>query len=402
MFEDRVSCEALAALPLDSPACVAGRIVAQSGHAALLRDESGIARLAVEAPLALNAIVLARGVWDGHTLLVDAFTVLQAAREETRELTELARDDNTKQRRLVARARLLREVRAFFDRQGFLEVETPLVVPSPGLDVFLDALAVHGNAGERYLITSPEYQMKRLLAGGLERIYQLAKCFRDDEVGPQHQPEFTMLEWYRAYAGVDDVMRDTEQLVAAIATSLSGAPILHTARGPVDVAPPWPRITVREAFVRFARVDVFALLADEGGEDQFYRLLVERVEPALSELGALFLCDYPASMASLARKRPSDPRVAERFEAYVAGVELCNGFGELTDPIEQRTRLLADQAERARLGKPVYPIDERFVAALEQGVPPSGGNALGLDRLVMLALGAAHIEDVMAVPASRL
>jgi lysyl-tRNA synthetase class 2 len=276
------------------------------------------------------------------------------------------------------------------------------VVPSPGLDVHLDALAVHTSAGERYLITSPEYQMKRLLAGGLERIYQLAKCFRNDEVGQRHQPEFTMLEWYRAYAGVDEVMADTEQLVAAVATAISGEAVLHTAAGPVDVAPPWPRLTVREAFARFAQVDVFALLQEADGEETFYRLLVERVEPALSELGALFLCEYPASMASLARKKPNDPRVAERFEAYVAGVELCNGFGELTDPIEQRARLLADQAERAQRGLPVYPIDERFMAALEQGVPPSGGNALGLDRLVMLALGAAHIEDVTAVPASRL
>jgi lysyl-tRNA synthetase class 2 len=276
------------------------------------------------------------------------------------------------------------------------------VVPSPGLDVHLDALTVRTGPDERYLITSPEYQMKRLLAGGLERIYQLAKCFRNDEVGPQHQPEFTMLEWYRAYAGVDEVMADTEQLVAAMATAISGVPVLHTAHGPVDVAPPWPRLTVREAFARFAQVDVLALLQEEHGEDTFYRLLVERVEPALSELGALFLCEYPASMASLARKKPSDPRVAERFEAYVAGVELCNGFGELTDPVEQRARLLADQAERARQGLPVYPLDEQFLAALEQGVPPSGGNALGLDRLVMLALGAAHIEDVTAVPASRL
>jgi lysyl-tRNA synthetase class 2 len=402
MFADRVRCQILDALPPGSAACVAGRIVAQSEQGVLLRDDSGIARLAVAAPLALNALALARGVWDGHTLLVASFEILQRAHDETRELTELARDDNAKQRRLVARAQLLRGVRAFFDQRGFLEVETPLVVPSPGLDVHLDAVRVVTPAGERYLITSPEYQMKRLLAGGLERIYQLAKCFRNDEVGQRHQPEFTMLEWYRAYAGVEEVMADTEQLVAAVATAISGEPVLHTAQGPVDVAPPWPRLTVREAFARFAQVDVFVLLAEEHGEDTFYRLLVERVEPALSELGALFLCEYPASMASLARKKPDDPRVAERFEAYVGGVELCNGFGELTDPVEQRARLLVDQAERARQGKPVYPIDERFLAALEQGVPPSGGNALGLDRLVMLALGAAHIEDVTAVPASRL
>jgi elongation factor P--(R)-beta-lysine ligase len=399
MFTDRISTAALAALPAASSACVAGRLVAQSHNAALLRDEAGIARLRVEAPMALNALVLARGVWDGCALQVEALELLQRSTGEARELTELSRNDNAKQKRLVARAGVLRTVRAFFDQRDFLEVETPLVVPSPGLDVQLDAVAVHSAAGARYLITSPEYQMKRLLAGGLERIYQVAKCFRNDEVGERHQPEFTMLEWYRAYAGQAEVMRDTEELVAAVAIAISGEPILHTAHGPVDVAPPWPRITVREAFARFAAVDMFSLVDDEA---TFYRLMVERVEPALAELGALFLCDYPAGMASLARKQPDDPRLAERFEAYVAGIELCNGFGELTDPLEQRARLLADQAERARLDKPIYPIDERFLAALEEGIPASGGNALGLDRLVMLALGAAHIEDVIAVPASRL
>jgi lysyl-tRNA synthetase class 2 len=162
------------------------------------------------------------------------------------------------------------------------------------------------------------------------------------------------------------------------------------------VEPPWPRISVREAFARFAQVDTREL-----DDATFYQLLVDKVEPVLSELGALFLYDYPAQMASLARKKPDDETVAERFEAYVGGLELCNGFGELTDPDEQRARLLNDQAERTKLGKPVYPIDERFLTALAEGVPPSGGNALGFDRLLMLALGAQSIEDVIAIPASR-
>ncbi|MDB4972325.1 MAG: Translation elongation factor [Myxococcaceae bacterium] len=399
MFDERVATSSLAALPASTTVCLAGRIVAQSERGALLRDQSGIARLAVATGQVLNALVVVRGVWDGHSVEVEHFEVLQTAKGETRELSALARQDNLKQTRLIARARIMRVLRAFFDERGFLEVETPLVVPSPGLDVHLDAMSVQTQAGERYLITSPEYQMKRLLAGGLERIYQVAKCFRKDEIGERHQPEFSMLEWYRGYADVAAVMRDTEELVAAIATAISGTPVLQTARGPVDVAPPWPRMTVREAFARFAKVDLHTVLPDEA---LFYRLMVEQVEPALADFGALFLCDYPTSMASLARKKPGDPSVAERFEAYVAGIELCNGFGELTDPLEQRVRLLADQAERAQRGLPIYPIDERFLTALEEGIPPSGGNALGLDRLVMLALGAAHIEDVMAVPASRL
>ncbi|MDB4990840.1 MAG: Translation elongation factor [Myxococcaceae bacterium] len=399
MLADRRRTSELAGVAAGSFVVVAGRVVAQSERGALLRDESGIARLVVVAPPLLNALVVARGVWDGQGVEVSHFEVLQTAKGETKELSELARLDNRKQKRLVERARIMRVVRSFFEARGFLEVETPLVVPSPGLDVHLEALSVQTRAGERYLITSPEYQMKRLLAGGLERIFQVAKCFRNDEIGERHQPEFTMLEWYRGFSDVEAVMRDTEELVAAVAVALSGKPVLQTAMGEVDVAPPWPRITLREAFARFARVDLNTVLPDE---DRFYRLMVEQVEPALAEFGALFLCEYPTSMASLARKKPGDPSVAERFEAYVAGVELCNGFGELTDPLEQRVRLLADQAERAQLGRPVYPIDERFLTALDEGIPPSGGNALGLDRLVLLALGAEHIEDVIAVPASRL
>jgi lysyl-tRNA synthetase class 2 len=200
------------------------------------------------------------------------------------------------------------------------------------------------------------------------------------------------------------MMVDTENLVADLARTLRGAPAtaraeLHTAHGIIDVTPPWKRLSVREAFADFANVELSEVVGDE---DVFYRLLVEKVEPALADLGALFLTDYPASMASLARKKPADPSVAERFEAYVAGIELCNGFGELTDPVEQRARLVRDQHERAVRGLPVYPIDERFLSALEQGMPPSGGNALGLDRLIMLALGAEHIEDVLAIPGSRL
>jgi lysyl-tRNA synthetase class 2 len=378
---------------------VAGRIVALSDHSALLRDESGIVRLQGATGASLNALVTIRGTWDGGQVEVETLDVVQASLVEPRELTQLAKLDNLKQRRLAQRAAIVRSVRSFFEARGFLEVETPLLVPSPGLDVQLDAFAVETRAGGRYLSTSPEYQMKRLLAGGLERLFQIAKCFRKDEIGERHQPEFTMLEWYRAFDDVESVMRDTEQLVAHVATQLSGTAVLHTSAGPIDVAPPWPRMTVREAVARFARMELAPLAADE---DRFYRVMVEQVEPALADFGALFLTEYPVQMASLARKKAGDDSVAERFEAYVAGVELCNGFGELTDPAEQRARLLADQALRRARGLPVYPLDELFLRALEEGVPPSGGNALGLDRLVMLALGAAHIEDVLAIPGSRL
>jgi elongation factor P--(R)-beta-lysine ligase len=301
---------------------------------------------------------------------------------------------------LARRAALIRQVRQFFHDRRFLEVETPLAVPSPGLDVHLDAVEVRPAAGDRWLATSPEYQMKRLLAEGLERIFQISKCFRKGERGPLHHEEFTMLEWYRARAGSEEVMADTETLVASLATGGGGGRPTVQARGQtVDVTPPWPRMTVEEAFQRYAGVSVWDVLPNE---DRFFRLFVDRIQPRAGHGRATFLVRWPAAMASLARLHPDDPRVADRFEAFIGGVEICNGFGELVDPVEQRARLERDQAERARLGKPVYPIDERFLAALERGVPPSGGNALGLDRLIMWLLGQERLDDVVAIPPDAL
>ena len=297
-------------------------------------------------------------------------------------------------KKLAQRARALAEVRRFFDARGFLEVETPLRVPSPGLDLHLDAFEVDAAHGRgRYLITSPEYQMKRLLADGYSKIFQIAKCFRRGELGARHNPEFTMLEWYRANAGIGDVMADTEQLVAAV----SGGEVTIGERA-VDTRPPYARLTVCDAYSRFAGMSEQETLdAAAHDEDTFFRALVDKVEPALAAIDhAVFLTEYPATQASLARKKPGDPRVAERFELYVAGVELCNGFGELTDLDEQRARLEHDQVARRARGLPVYPIDEKFLEALARGLPQSGGNALGLDRLVALVCGTLQIGDVMA------
>jgi lysyl-tRNA synthetase class 2 len=388
--------------PLAHSIEVAGRVVARSGEEALLRDPSGTVRLVGSQLPELLSLARVRGRWNGAALEVEQCVEehMPSAFGELRdsELWALSRGGDLKLKRLQQRASLLRAIRRFFDARGFLEIETPLLVPSPGLDVHLDALSVSTRQGTRYLVTSPEYQMKRLLAGGLERIYQLGKCFRNDEVGTRHQPEFTMLEWYRGFADVDAVMADTEQLVAELASAHSGAPVLHSAWGEVDVTPPWQRLTMREAFARFCDVSMEEALRDE---ELFFRKLVDQIEPRLAELGAVFLCEWPASLASLARRKPDDPSVAERFEAYVAGIELCNGFGELTDAHEQRARFLVDQTVRAERGLPVYPIDERFLSALAQGIPPSGGNALGVDRLLMLLLGAEHIEEVLALGLSR-
>jgi lysyl-tRNA synthetase class 2 len=241
--------------------------------------------------------------------------------------------------------------------------------------------------------------MKRLLAGGLPRIYQLTPCFRRGERGARHNPEFTMLEWYRAYADYEVLMNETEALVRQILKShLDGY-----ARG-VDWGKPFLRVTVCQAFEEHAGIPRSRLLdMARDDEELYFRTLVSKVEPALAQLGRpVFLHDYPASQASLARRLPRDPELCERFELYFGDIELCNGFGELTDPDEQRARLEADRARRAREGKPVYPIDERFLNALAEGMPPAAGNALGFDRLVAICAGVDALIDVMSFADSEL
>jgi lysyl-tRNA synthetase class 2 len=302
---------------------------------------------------------------------------------------------------LARRHELLRALRGFFDSSGFTEVETPSMVRSPGLDLYIEAFEVVGLRERRWLQASPEYHMKRLLAAGMRRIYQVCKTFRREEQGALHQPEFTMVEWYRADAGMSEMMRDTEALVAHVARAILGTTRIPGVGGDaaeIDVAPPWERLTVRAAFERYASRAYDVLISDE---ESFYRTLIDEVEPRLGVQRPTLLTHYPVSMAALARVCPDDPEVAERFEAYIGGVELCNGFGELVDPDEQRARLRADADRRASLGKPAYPIDERFLGALQHGIPPSGGNALGVDRLLMLLLGARDIAEVVAFSAER-
>ncbi len=309
---------------------------------------------------------------------------------------------------LELRAAVIATVRGFFAARGYLEVDTPALVPSPGMDLHLDAFEVVGGLGgaRAYLVTSPEYQMKRLLAEGLERIVQIGHCWRRGELGERHSPEFTMVEWYRAGASWQELAAETEALVRAVAVAHRGGTLFAPVGGAgreLDVTGPFQRMSVPEAFARFAglgRAELVAMARND--EDAYFRWLVERVEPGLGALGSpVFLCDYPASQASLAQKRRDDPELCERFELYLGDVELCNGFGELCDPAEQRARFEEDQRRRAARGLPVYPIDEKFLAALAR-LPPCAGNALGLDRLVAAAAGTARIADVMAFPAERL
>jgi lysyl-tRNA synthetase class 2 len=310
-----------------------------------------------------------------------------------------------------ARASLYAKIRSFFQARGYCEVETPLCVPSPGLEVHLDAVRT---ASGLYLITSPEYHMKRLLAAGLPRIYQLAKCFRAGERGPWHHPEFTMLEWYRTGADYLDLLAETEELLRASA----GAEIFHRGER-IDLSAPFERLTTQEALWRHAGIDWRAhpepddlrraaeragfgsIPAGDTWDDTFHRVFLTAVEPKLGRGRPTALLDYPARMSALARLKPSDPGVAERFEIYVAGVELCNAFSELTDPAEQRRRFEADQAERRRLGRPIYPIDEKLLAALG-ALPPCAGIALGIDRWLLLLCDANDLDEVLFFGGDRL
>ena len=317
---------------------------------------------------------------------------------------------------LRARASALACVRQVFASRGFLEVETPLLVRSPGLEIHLEAVP----AGDGFLITSPEYQMKRLLAAGLERIYQVCKCFRANERGPHHASEFTMIEWYRAYAGLDAIIDDTEQLVIAVVGGDPGAPVARVGGRTIDVKPPWRRMKVRDAMAEWAGIRVdgaepaaelvrelrawgIDIADDAAWDDAFFAAFLARVEPAIAALDhALILEDWPAPLAALARHKDGDPTTALRFEAYVGGIELANAFDELTDADQQRARFQAEQQLRGARGKPVYPLDERLLAALAEGLPPSAGIALGFDRLVMLATGADRIGDVQAFAGDEL
>ena len=270
---------------------------------------------------------------------------------------------------LSERACVLRAIRAFFDARGFTEVETPVRIPAPAPEPHIDCPP----SGDWFLRASPELQMKKLLAAGMERIYQIGPCFRAGEKGRRHSPEFTMLEWYRTNADYSDIAHDAEELLAEVLK-----------RDHADVQ----RLTVREAYVRWAGWDP----VETWDQDRFDFDMATKIEPNLPK-EPLFLTDYPAPAASLARLKSDDPRVAERWELYVDGIELANAFTELIDPVEQRRRFELAREERRALGEADYPLDEEFLNALVE-MPPSGGVALGVDRLVMLACGASSIAEV--------
>ncbi|HEV3372139.1 MAG TPA: EF-P lysine aminoacylase EpmA [Xanthobacteraceae bacterium] len=325
---------------------------------------------------------------------------------------------------LMARARIVAALREWFAARDFVEVETGALQVSPGNETHLHAFATDlvspaGTPARRYLRTSPEFACKKLLSAGEPRIVEFARVYRNRERGALHAPEFTMLEWYRAQAPYETLMEDCAAIVALAAVAAGARRLVFRGREIDPMAVP-EFLTVAEAFTRYAGIDLMACLPPQGPDrerfaataaaagirladddswgDIFSRVLVERIEPRLGLERATVLFEYPAALSALARPKPSDPRVAERFELYACGVELANGFGELTDPLEQRRRLSAEMAEKERIYGERYPLDEDFLAALAQ-MPPASGVALGLDRLVMLATGAPHIDHVMWTPA---
>jgi lysyl-tRNA synthetase class 2 len=291
------------------------------------------------------------------------------------------------QNALQARQAVLRAIRDFFQTSDFLEVETPVRIPTPALELHIDAEP----SGAAFLRTSPELHMKRLLAAGYARIFQIGPCFRHGERGPLHHPEYSMLEWYRAGVDYQAILADAEALVAAAARAVRGALTVTRGRQTIDLTPPWPRLDVRTLYVQHAGWDPVAQFDD----DRFHQDLVARIEPALPRDRPVVLMDYPAPAAALARLKPNQPSVAERWELYIDGVEIANAFSELTDAVEQRQRFEEWSRLRREQHRGTYPLDEDFLDALAAGMPPAGGAALGMDRLVMILGGFASLDEVL-------
>jgi lysyl-tRNA synthetase class 2 len=288
-----------------------------------------------------------------------------------------------KMEKLAKRARIVQAIRAFFVANDFLEVETPHRIPGNAPELHIDAVPSAG----WFLHTSPELCMKRLLAAGFPKIFQICRCWREGERGSRHLPEYTMLEWYRAGADYRQLMIDCEELLAALAPERN---LLWQNRR-IDLTPPWPRLSVAEAFARFAGVTAEVALA----ADRFDEIVALEIEPRLGWEKPVILFDYPAPLAALARRKAENPAVAERFELYIGGLELANAFSELTDPREQRERFAAEEAARRAAGKAPYPVPEPFLQELGH-MPEAAGIALGVDRLAMLLTGSTTIDEVTA------
>ncbi|MGL5830618.1 MAG: EF-P lysine aminoacylase EpmA [Candidatus Altimarinota bacterium] len=333
-------------------------------------------------------------------------------------------DLNLKEK-LVLRAKIIAEIRRFFEKQNFLELDTPNLVKYPGQEPYLDVFKSEFKAefegmavrDDLYLITSPEYALKKYLVAGFEKIFQVTKSFRNKEsFSNRHNPEFTILEWYRAYSDYREIMADTEELVKYLwAEFRKDESVLKFNGCEVDMKGDWEKLSLVEAFEKYAGILAeelgdeeklrgrvkekgYALNGGESFDDLFFVVFLNEIEPKLGRDLPVVLYDYPISMAALSKPCVARPGYAERFEVYIAGLELCNAFSELNDWKEQQSRLEKEREERNGMGKDVYDVDVKFIEALKFGMPPSGGNALGVDRLVMLLVGEEDIRNVLYLP----
>jgi elongation factor P--(R)-beta-lysine ligase len=365
--------------------------------------------------------------------------------------------ENSKHTLLENRSLIIKQIRRFFDEKGFWEVETPALQICPGMEVHLKAFRTElvetfeTDKREFYLHTSPELTMKKLLVAGWDKIYQMTHVFRNEERSLHHHPEFTMLEWYQTGADYKEIMKQTEDLVKSCAEMLQ---ITTLKNGGIEneIFSPWEYLSVQEAFLKYAGIDILSTVkteslckstlnesaeagvlsentknaeraerteilepdpsllraqaeksgiktsANDRWEDIFFRVMLEKVEPHLGQTVPTFLYDYPVALGALAKKSATNPKVAERFEVYACGVELGNAFSELTDAHEQRIRFEHDQKMKKELYGYTYPLDEDFLDALTTGLPACAGIAIGVDRLVMLLLGADKIDDILWAP----
>lgn len=364
-----------------------------------------------------DALYRVAGRYDGDTIELGSAELVRRAQASAPQIAtgrESSLADAT-----ALREKGVRVAREFFASRGFMHVDTPYRVREPGTDVHLEPLEVQiDGTPPTYLHTSPEFAMKELLSAGFERIWQLAHVWRGGEHTALHHPEFSIVEWYRAWEDLDAIIADVEQLTRTIVGDVARVAADDDERR-IDLAPSFKRLTMRELVSRACGFDLFDaldhaslleaahehdLLSERGLErarthrrwdELFFELQVSHLDPFLARQGAVIVTEWPTQLAVLARRKPDDPRVAERFELYVGGIEIANGFAELTDPVEQRQRFEEDVAARQALGLRPLPMPEDFLQALEFGLPPSSGVAVGFDRLLMLASGAAHIRDVI-------
>jgi lysyl-tRNA synthetase class 2 len=449
--EVRAAHEGLAAgIETDSRHRVAGRIVARRGHGKAafldLRDGSGQIQLHATADklgeeafellvnLDLGDFVGAEGTalatrrGGELSLAIDHWRLLAKSlrpppdkfhgledvetRYRQRELDLLANEDT--RRAFAIRARAVSEVRRWLDEHGFVEAETPVLQPLYG-GALARPFTTHHNALDRdfYLRIATELYLKRLVVGGIDKVYELGKDFRNEGVSHRHNPEFTMLEWYEAYADYEKTAHDLELLVAEVAERVLGTTVVERDGVEIDLAPPWRRVTLREAVREATGIDLAehptrealatAMGAEPDDEEGWGKLvdglLSKSVEPGLVQ--PTFVVDYPVELSPFAKAHRSEPGLVERWEAFIGGIEIANSFSELNDPDEQRRRFEQQAEELARGDEEAQPYDEAFVEALEHGMPPTGGVGVGIDRFVMMLTGARSLREIVLFPAMR-